>query len=107
MTQLERIQLKLNESKKVNVEFGLLQDLQKESSRLISWFDKANSESKDLADEFNRISSLYSKMSKEADVAIKKAIELDADEVANKFKDMKSTFEKNSSEASAKYKKML
>ena len=48
MTQLERIQLKLNESKKVNVEFGLLQDIDKLYKSAAGEESKAYSSLKDV-----------------------------------------------------------
>ena len=85
------------------VELGVLQDLE-------SLFEKAVNFIKEADVEKQKLKGLYSKaliildqnIPAQADTAIKKAIDLDANEVADKFKKLKSDSLKLSSE----YKKI-
>ena len=71
MTQLERIQLKLNESKKVNVEFGLFDDVEgladKVATKLIS-FDKLKDELKTNGQQLYNLYNTVEKKAKELGV---------------------------------------
>ncbi len=81
------------------VELGVLQDLQ-------SLFDKAFNIIKDANAEKQKVKNMYSQaliildqnIPAQADSAIKKALDLDANEVADKFKKLKNDSAKLTSE---------
>ena len=106
MTQREKILLHLSDKKNVSVEFGLADDIKKENGRIIALYDRVVNDFKDSAAELDRISAMYEKNSKEADIAMKKAKELGADDIYKSLSESKSLADKYSKEAAARSKKL-
>lgn len=107
MKTKEEVLIKLGkQTKKVNVDLALIDDIYKENIRLVQWYDKVVNQSKELASELERISSLYEKNTKLASEGMKKALELGADDIYKKLLDNKNISEKYSKESSSKAKKI-
>ena len=86
------------------VELGILQDLESLFEKGVNFIKEADAEKQKLKSLYSRaLIILDQNIPAQADAAIKKAIDLDANEVADKFKKLKSDSLKLSSEYSKIY----
>ena len=84
---------------KHEVELGVLQDLQSLFEKALTFIKEADTEKQKLKSMYSRaLIILDQNIPAQADAAIKKAIDLDAIEVADKFKKIKSDSQKLTSD---------
>jgi len=88
------------------IDLSLVDDVKKENGRLIGFFDSAVNDYKDVADQFQRIASGYSKNSEKIADAIKKAKELGADNIEKQLVQTKQIADKYEAESKARAKKL-